>query len=133
MLDFLKNKFKLFIFYLKTILKNMKQVCKCSGVSGSCSLKVCWKIMPEFRIIGNEIMKKYNLASRIKGQAIKERLKLLKYLFSKKTPKETEYKNNLIFIERSPNYCKKVLNVELLEQMVDYAIQLKKIINTRRN
>ena len=77
-------------------------MCKCHGVSGSCSLKVCWKIMPEFRVIGDELMKQYNSAQRINEPEIKERIQILKG-----SSKDMSLKNKLLYIERSPDYCKK--------------------------
>jgi wingless-type MMTV integration site family protein 4 len=94
----------------RIILKNMKQMCKCHGVSGSCSIKVCWKILPEFRVIGDELMKSYRLAARIKENRVKERVKKLNMIVSRRSSRnshETEllYKDDLIFIDKSPNFC----------------------------
>ncbi|CAF0713509.1 unnamed protein product [Brachionus calyciflorus] len=95
----------------RIILKNMKQICKCHGVSGSCSVKVCWKVMPEFRVIGNELIKRYNLAAQIRDVEVKNRVQKLKMLVSRRSVnlglnKRQDLKDELIFIDKSPNFCR---------------------------
>jgi hypothetical protein len=92
----------------------MKEVCKCHGVSGSCSVKVCWKIMPDFRKIGYELIKRYNEASQIKDSRPKKRVERLMILNRRSTNNmrhyeiiSTNYKDNLVFIEKSPNFCRR--------------------------
>lgn len=96
----------------RTILKNMKQICKCHGVSGSCSVKVCWKVMPDFRVIGDELYKRYSLAAQIKDNKPRMRVQKLKMILSRRSVGETvqnreaEYKDELVFIDRSTNFCR---------------------------
>lgn len=91
----------------------MKQVCKCHGVSGSCSVKVCWKVMPEFRLIGDELYRRYNHASQIRDVEIKNRVKKLKMIVTRRsldqvTRTQTEkLKDQLIYVDKSPNFCRK--------------------------
>lgn len=101
----------------RIILKNMKQVCKCHGVSGSCSIKVCWKVMPEFRKIGNEIMKLYDAADRINTPKRRDQVKQLRQIvlsrFSRNTKSRDQaasatHRNSLIYIDKSPNFCRKI-------------------------
>jgi hypothetical protein len=95
----------------RVILKNMKTICKCHGVSGSCSVKVCWKVMPEFRVIGNELFRKYSQAMQLKDATIKNRVKKLKIIVSRRSTgyndQQVTYRDDLIFIDKSPNFCKR--------------------------
>ncbi|XP_034933607.1 protein Wnt-2-like isoform X2 [Chelonus insularis] len=44
----------------RKIVKAMLQTeCKCHGVSGSCTVRTCWRTLPSFRQIGDALMKKY--------------------------------------------------------------------------
>ncbi|XP_044587261.1 protein Wnt-7b-like isoform X2 [Cotesia glomerata] len=44
----------------RKIVKAMLQTeCKCHGVSGSCTVRTCWRTLPNFRQIGDALMKKY--------------------------------------------------------------------------
>lgn len=93
------------------ILRNMKQFCKCHGVSGSCSIKVCWKVMPDFRIIGNEIMKRYSSASRDESRKLINRMRRQRGVVLRREALNSNsqaYRDNLIFVQRSPNFCRKV-------------------------
>lgn len=91
----------------------MKQVCKCHGVSGSCSVKVCWKVMPEFRVIGDELFKRYNFASQIRDVEIKNRVKKLKMMVTRRSLgleskiQAQNLKDELIYVDKSPNFCRK--------------------------
>ena len=89
----------------------MKQVCKCHGVSGSCTMKICWKVMPEFRVIGNELLKSYQRAAQIRDTAAKARVQKLKTIVNRRNRQisnmhEMRQKDQLVFIDNSPNFCK---------------------------
>ncbi|CAB0031933.1 unnamed protein product [Trichogramma brassicae] len=44
----------------RKIVKSLLQTeCKCHGVSGSCTVRTCWRTLPTFRQIGDALMKKY--------------------------------------------------------------------------
>ena len=100
----------------------MKEICKCHGVSGSCSVKVCWKVMPDFRVIGDELMKRYNKASQIKDVQAKKRVEKLMILNRRSTTQSKTsrrshipaYKDDLIFIDKSPNFCKRDMKFDTL-------------------
>lgn len=44
----------------------MQRVCKCHGVSGSCSIRVCWRRLPALRAIGEVLGQLYDGASHVK-------------------------------------------------------------------
>lgn len=44
----------------------MQRVCKCHGVSGSCSIRVCWRRLPALRAIGETLGQLYDGASHVK-------------------------------------------------------------------
>ncbi|XP_015186464.1 PREDICTED: protein Wnt-7b isoform X2 [Polistes dominula] len=50
----------------RKIVKSLLQTeCKCHGVSGSCTVKTCWRTLPSFRQIGDALMKKYYKAKAV--------------------------------------------------------------------
>ena len=82
----------------------MKRVCKCHGMSGSCSVKVCWRKLPNFRDVGDALSSRYEGATRVKIVERKDRRKKLRpYKRYLKPPNKTD----LVFLEDSPNYCER--------------------------
>ncbi|XP_011870352.1 PREDICTED: protein Wnt-7b isoform X2 [Vollenhovia emeryi] len=49
----------------KTVKAHLRKECKCHGVSGSCTVKTCWRTLPSFRAIGDSLMSKYNKAKAV--------------------------------------------------------------------
>ena len=50
---------------LQHVLKQMRQECKCHGMSGSCAIKTCWMRLPSFRHIGDILNNRFRRASRV--------------------------------------------------------------------
>jgi wingless-type MMTV integration site family protein 7 len=50
------------------VRKLLKKDCLCHGVSGSCSLRTCWKTLPQFREIGDTLRAKYKKAKLVVAQ-----------------------------------------------------------------
>jgi len=83
----------------RAVYKLVKIECKCHGVSGSCSMKTCWLKLPSFREVGDLVREKYDAAIEVKYQAKAKGLRARYKRFVKPT------KEDLIYIEDSPNYC----------------------------
>ncbi|KAG9462312.1 hypothetical protein GDO78_014403, partial [Eleutherodactylus coqui] len=77
--------------------------CKCHGVSGSCSIKTCWKGLLELREIALELKTKYLSATKVVHRPMGTRKQLV--------PKDLDIRpvreNELIYLQSSPDYCLK--------------------------
>uniref|UniRef100_A0A1Y1MWA3 Protein Wnt n=2 Tax=Photinus pyralis TaxID=7054 RepID=A0A1Y1MWA3_PHOPY len=105
----------------KVVKTSLITECKCHGVSGSCTMKTCWKTLPQFRQIGDTLMKKYYRARPVASSfatpgprqtdnANKKRRKLHLVLKKGKMPiRKAPKRADLVFLQMSPNYCEKDL------------------------
>lgn len=79
----------------------MKHQCRCHGVSGSCSVKTCWRSLPTFREVGLILKSKYEESVQA---APRSRRKLRRKEKAKRKMPITN--GELVHINRSPNYCR---------------------------
>ncbi|CAF1115973.1 unnamed protein product [Rotaria sordida] len=85
--------------------RNIQLTCKCHGVSGSCTLRVCWRTLPDFRLIGSELRTKYSSATQVQ---FNRRLNILK---PRKNSQKLFNTTDLIHIHMSPSFCEKNLRI----------------------
>ncbi|XP_033111496.1 protein Wnt-6-like [Anneissia japonica] len=78
---------------------HMRTECKCHGLSGTCSLKTCWKRMPSFRDVGNRLKELFNGAIKVTGA--NNGKTLLAVGSNIKAPTITD----LVYSVESPNFC----------------------------
>lgn len=50
---------------LQAVIRNVREQCKCHGMSGSCELETCWKATPDFRKVGDVLRRKFDEASKV--------------------------------------------------------------------
>ncbi|XP_011440894.1 protein Wnt-7b isoform X1 [Magallana gigas] len=90
----------------KAVKENMGTECKCHGVSGSCTMRTCWTTLPPFRKIGDHLLRKYKKAKPVVPM-VGGRNRRPVYLTLKRF-KENHTKprrSDLVFLQKSPNYC----------------------------
>ncbi|XP_023228817.1 protein Wnt-9a-like isoform X1 [Centruroides sculpturatus] len=105
----------------QVVRRNVLKVCKCHGVSGSCTVRTCWKQLSPFNIIGSILRRKYlkstkaNVGNdaaigRSKLKRQRQRHKMEKWRLRKR--KEEAYKklgifdrSVLLYLSESPNFC----------------------------
>nr|AAT00641.1 Wnt10 [Nematostella vectensis] len=83
-----------------TLSENAKTKCKCHGMCGSCSVKTCWKTVPDIREIGDRLMEKYDHATTIGMGNGRLRLHL-----TRRKARRSSVGRALVYYEDSPNYC----------------------------
>ncbi|TSK62566.1 Protein Wnt-6 [Bagarius yarrelli] len=78
---------------------NMRTECKCHGLSGSCTLRSCWRKLPLFRQVGNHLMQSFRMAVRVMGgNDGKSLVPLDKEVFPLSA-------HSLIYSDESPDFC----------------------------
>ncbi|CAI5453441.1 unnamed protein product [Caenorhabditis angaria] len=96
----------------------MRKECKCHGVSGSCVTKTCWKVVPKFDEFAAKLLQKYQAAQHVeiseKDQKMfvrrsapknEQQMRSERYLKPVEHISKDAMKNELIYLETSPNYC----------------------------
>lgn len=102
---FLLNSFSFYLTRLSLCLKlqavknYMRTECKCHGLSGSCTLRTCWKKMPHFREVGDRLLERFNGASKVMGG--NDGKTLIPVGQNIKPPD----KQDLIYSAESPDFC----------------------------
>lgn len=79
----------------------MRVKCRCHGVSGSCAVKTCWRSLPEFRKIGDNLKHKYEASVPIARRS--KRRPRRREKAKRRQPIKTE---DLVYVHKSPNYCR---------------------------
>ena len=86
--------------------RSMTTQCKCHGVSGSCSVKTCWRSLADVRTVAERIYRAYVVAvevrsRRVRGGGSKQR----RLLPAAHTGRSNFSDVDLLFYTQSPDYC----------------------------
>lgn len=77
--------------------------CKCHGVSGSCSIRTCWRGLQDLREIAMDLKTKYLSATKVVHRPMGTRKQLV--------PKDIDIRpvreNELVYLQSSPDFCTK--------------------------
>ncbi|XP_062979207.1 proto-oncogene Wnt-1 [Elgaria multicarinata webbii] len=91
-----------------TVFTEMRQECKCHGMSGSCTVKTCWMRLPTFRTVGDFLKDRFDGASRViygnKGSNRASRVEL-HHLEPENPAHKPPSPHDLVYFEKSPNFC----------------------------
>ncbi|CRK90869.1 CLUMA_CG004559, isoform A [Clunio marinus] len=83
----------------RAVIKKHRIICKCHGVSGSCSLVTCWQQLSTIREIGDFLREQYEQATQVKMNK-RGRLQV----------KDPRYKVptavDLVYLDESPDWCR---------------------------
>ncbi|XP_043670118.1 protein Wnt-1-like isoform X2 [Vespula pensylvanica] len=89
----------------RAVRSKMKRICKCHGMSGSCSVRVCWRRLPAFREAGTDLAALHDGAAlvRLAQRGGRKPARLRPAQPDLKRPNKTD----LVYLEDSPDYCER--------------------------
>ncbi|ELW71903.1 Protein Wnt-11 [Tupaia chinensis] len=77
--------------------------CKCHGVSGSCSIRTCWKGLQELRDVAADLKTRYLSATKVVHRPMGTRKHLVPKDLDIRPVKDSE----LVYLQSSPDFCMK--------------------------
>ncbi|CAH1788358.1 unnamed protein product [Owenia fusiformis] len=93
-----------------TVIQELRQECKCHGMSGSCTMKTCWKKLAPFRVVSHKLKDRFDGASRVfqgnsgsrrGSRSRSSRYNLVPVNMDHKVPGVVD----LVYYEKSPTFC----------------------------
>lgn len=87
----------------------MGKSCKCHGVSGSCTIRVCWKTMPKMAQVASELRRRFDSALKVKLNRSKTKLTRLsrgRRGRKRNTNNRRPSPSSLVYAVNSPDFCK---------------------------
>ncbi|XP_025017633.1 protein Wnt-7b-like isoform X2 [Tetranychus urticae] len=95
------------------VYRKMESRCRCHGISGSCELKTCWRVLPNFSQVGSYLKEKYEKSIKIKRNVkSKDKKGISKRRRGRKADQVNE--DDLVYIRKSPNYCEHAPHLGIL-------------------
>ena len=88
------------IFPCQVVRTNLKRECKCHGVTGSCTLKTCWKELGPFENVGSLLKQIYHNAARVSFVNNKLQERINRHLRA-----VSDKERKLVYLDSSPDYC----------------------------
>ncbi|XP_017315023.1 protein Wnt-11 isoform X1 [Ictalurus punctatus] len=85
----------------QVLLDSVETKCKCHGVSGSCSVKTCWKSLLDVGQVSAQLKARYLSATKVTSRQVGTRRHLV--------PRDMEVRpvleSELVYLISSPDYC----------------------------
>nr|XP_057941422.1 protein Wnt-10b-like [Doryrhamphus excisus] len=96
------------------VADNVKRRCKCHGTSGSCQFKTCWHVLPEFRLVGSILKKKFLSAILVNSQNknngvfnTRKRNGDRRRMDQLTGGRRQSVSRELVYFEKSPDFCER--------------------------
>ncbi|XP_015760766.1 PREDICTED: protein Wnt-5a-like isoform X2 [Acropora digitifera] len=107
---------------IKVIKENVVLRCKCHGVSDSCEMKTCWKELSLFQDAGNDLLRKYDSAVKVKfDRKTRKIVKTTKITDDgykrggrRRSTSNRPSSDRLVYLNTSPDYCRRSSKHETL-------------------
>lgn len=94
---------------IKVVKNNVATKCKCHGVSGSCTIRTCWRQLSPFNYIGEILKNKYENSERVETDNNHANRKTAQRRRSIKVNvvgvKQPPRRMDMIHIDDSPSFC----------------------------
>ena len=87
--------------HIQAVRKFIQRKCKCHGPTATCSTRTCWDELKDFRHTGIYLKSLYNAAIQV---TVRQDGSIIKALSEEHEP-EIPSREQLVFLEPSPNYC----------------------------
>lgn len=83
----------------QAVRRFLKLECKCHGVSGSCTLRTCWRALSDFRRTGDYLRRRYDGAVQVTATQDGANFTAARQGYRRAT------RTDLVYFDNSPDYC----------------------------